>query len=248
MRYVVAIVCFLFFGLRAQHNLEVFGGLNRCGLRTRHAQPNNNISVFPEINAIYGKTFGLMYQNQFHENVSFSIGLVSNSRGLERKFTVRHIAPGIDSTYVFFFKHHSFFLDLPVFLDGRENLGDDVYIFGGFGPYIGRNMVARNEGLSNSVANSTSFTYEQGTNTEFLKDIRPTINPLWAFGFNIRGGFQIGKFSISAKYSRDVLKYDAIMSGLFTEKSRSNLKLWCASFSIAYRFCLEKKESADEND
>ncbi len=236
--FIIAIICNLF-GAFAQQSIEVFGGVNLCGLHRRKATLNDDTSP-PVINNIVGQNFGVMYHNRFHENVSFSVGLMSNSRGIERRFKLRHIAPGIDSTYVFFFKHHSFFLDVPIYIDFYENLGGNFYIFGGLGPYVGRNFMARNGGLKYGVATATAFNHEVGTDTHFFKDINPYRNPIWAFGFNFRAGFQIGKFSLSAAYSKDLLKYKSVMSGLFTENTQSKLRLWSVVFSLAYRFEFKK--------
>lgn len=248
-RVLVLVLIFNLFGVYAQHNIEVFGGVNLSGLSRRGASVDEYKTTDPVIiNNIIGQNFGVMYHNRFHENVSFSVGLMSNSRGIERRFSVRHIAPGIDSTYVFFFKHHSFFLDLPIYIDFYENLGGKVNIFGGLGPYVGRNIMARNEGISYSIATATYYYYELGKDIRFIKNIMPHRNPLWAFGLNFRAGFQIGQFTLSAAYSRDLLQYRSVMSGLFTENTQSNLRLWSASFSLAYRFEFSKKQNIEEDD
>jgi hypothetical protein len=211
------------------HSLMVQGGVN---LAKRSMIDKQVINGTPpqKTGLIVSENFSASYEYRINDIISIMGGFALNGRGYVRTMSITYINP--NDTIIEKIKYFNRFqyIDLPIALKIRTEMGRDFYFYGYIGPYICSAITGR--GTTALIrADITGLYITKGMGKI---DLNKDYERRFDFGYRFGGGVEVKCFFFEAAFAgglRDI--YKPIMFG-----GKIKTKNQVGMFSLGYRFSL----------
>lgn len=133
-----------------------------------------------------GFNVGVRGEYNFTSNVYGNLGLLFSQKGSRTETTLE----GVKGTYV----QNPGYLEIPLHVGYRFNMGNDISIFGETGPYFAFGVCGKTKF---DVDSSIGYSYD--SSTDFFKEDGDNAKSFDA-GWGLRAGVEISSFQISLGY------------------------------------------------
>lgn len=143
-----------------------------------------------------GFNVGLRGEYNFTDNVYGNLGLIFSQKGSRTKESAGALGFEASGT----FTQNPGYIELPLHIGYRFNMGNGVSIFGETGPYFAFGICGKEK-----FAVDSNVGIKKDADTDFFKEDGSNAN-VFDFGWGLRAGVEVSQFQISLGYEHGITK------------------------------------------
>ncbi|MFV0592119.1 MAG: porin family protein [Draconibacterium sp.] len=212
-RFLIIAFFIIQFGFSNAQNFGIKGGLNLSTMLSK----DNDQRYSDNFSAITGIHFGFTYEHPLTNIVSVSSEILLSNKGMKYDFSEDEAKISSDIKL--------YYIDLPVMLKSRYDLGNGMKLYGATGPYVGIGLRGQSQ---------TSTVYQDDSTCE-KRDIEWGTGPndnlrRLDWGWTFSGGLQIEKIELG-------IAYDVGFANIAANRNNGTIaRNRVVKASIAYQF------------
>jgi hypothetical protein len=179
---------------------------------------------------IAAENASLLYEYHFNDLFSITGGLGLTGRGYSSTMRIHYIGPNKTSTEEFELINRFHYIDLPLALKVRTQMGQGFYFYGYAGPYFGRTVAAKGTSWWGHADTTDLYihTEKRKINLDKLNERR------WDIGYSVGFGVEVNHIFLEGVYSAGLTTIGAI--GI-SERSTNRIVM----ISVGYRLELNRE-------
>ncbi len=187
----------------SSHSLLIQGGANFA--KRNIANKQKPASSPPKTGMIVTENFSASYEYRFNDIVSITGGFALNGKGYTVMSKITYINPYDTIIERIKYVQRYQYIDVPLALRFRTEMGRDFYFYGYIGPYMGMSLAGR--GTVAHIRADITGLYINKEMTKF--EMSKTTERRLDFGYHLGGGVEVKKFFFEVAFAaglRDINK------------------------------------------